>query len=86
MNAAAQPKSLGDRLAWRKPMSSRKEELVVKELQELRNLESQLQMKWRRLKRAGKGVRTSFVLSLRELQMRAQQLERLLDSSQQRVA
>jgi hypothetical protein len=67
-------------------MSSRKEELVVKELQELRSLETELHMKWRRLKRAGKGVQASFVSSLRELQTRTQQLELLLDSSQQRVA
>ena len=61
-------------------MSSRKEELVVKELQELRSLETELQMKWRRLKRAGKGVRASFVSSLRELQTRTQQLELLLEA------
>jgi hypothetical protein len=60
-------------------MSSRKEELVVKELQELMNLETQLQTKWRSLKRAGKGGRASFVASLRELQTRAQNLEQVLD-------
>jgi hypothetical protein len=64
-------------------MSSRKEELVVKELQELKSLEIELQTKWKRLKRAGKGVGASFVSSLRELQTRTQQLERLLDSPQQ---
>ena len=64
-------------------MSSHKEQLVVRELQELMSLESELQMKWKRLKRAGKGVRASFVSSLRELQLRTHELERLLDSSQQ---
>jgi hypothetical protein len=67
-------------------MSVYKEELVVKELQELMNLETQLQRKWKSLKRAGKGVRASFVASLRDLQMRAHQLEQVLDSPNQRVA
>ncbi len=62
-------------------MSSHNEEMVVKELQGLRSLETELQMKWKRLTRAGKGVRASFVSSLRELQVRTQQVERLLDSS-----
>lgn len=61
-------------------MSSHKEILVVRELQELMSLETELQMKWKKLKRAGKGVRASFVSSLLELQTRAHQLEQLLDS------
>jgi hypothetical protein len=69
-----------------KAMSSHKEELVVKELLELKNLEIQLQMKWKRLKRAGKGVRAAFVSSLGELETRAQQLEGLLDSPKPRAA
>lgn len=67
-------------------MSRHKEELVVKELQELKSLEDELQMKWKRLKGAGKGVGASFVSALRDLQIRAHELERLLDSGQQRVA
>jgi hypothetical protein len=67
-------------------MSSHKEELVVRELQELKILETQLQKKWKSLKGAGKGVRASFVASLRELQMRAHQLERVMDSPSQRPA
>jgi hypothetical protein len=63
-------------------MSNHREALVVKELQELRSLESELQMKWKRLKRAGTGMHASFVSSLRELQTRTHQLELLLDSSQ----
>ena len=66
-------------------MSNHKEELVVKELQELNRLETELQTKWKRLKRAGTGMRASFVSSLRELQTRTQQLEQLLDSSQQQA-
>jgi hypothetical protein len=66
-------------------MSSHKEELVVKQLQELKSLETELHTKWKRLKGAGTGMRASFVSSLRELQTRTQQLELLLDSSQQRV-
>jgi hypothetical protein len=61
-------------------MSNHKEALVVKELQELKNLETQLQTKWKSLKRAGKDVRLSFIASLEELQTRAQQLEQVLDS------
>jgi hypothetical protein len=61
-------------------MSNHKEALVVKELQELKNLETQLQTKWKSLKRAGKDVRVSFIASLQELQTRAQQLEQVLDS------
>jgi hypothetical protein len=67
-------------------MSSHKEELVVKELQELRSLETHLQTKWKRLKSAGKDARASFVQSLVELQTRTQQLERVLDSVGQRAA
>jgi hypothetical protein len=66
-------------------MSSHKEVLVVRELQELKNLETQLQTKWKSLRRAGKDVRASFVASLRELQVRAQQLEHVLDSPNQRA-
>lgn len=64
-------------------MSDRKEELVVKQLQELNRLETELQTKWKQLKRAGSGMRASFVASLIELQTRTHQLERLLDSSRQ---
>jgi hypothetical protein len=85
MNLQHDAGMFGSRLATATAMSSRKEELVVKELQELKSLEIELQTKWNRLKRAGKGVGASFVSSLRELQMRTQQLERLLDSSQQRM-
>jgi hypothetical protein len=67
-------------------MSSQKEEFVIKELQELRNLETQLQTKRKRLHHAGEGVRTSFVFSLRELQSRTQQLEQLLGSPKRRAA
>jgi hypothetical protein len=67
-------------------MSSHKELIVVRELQELMSLETELQMKWKRLKRAGKDVRASFVSSLLELQTRAQELEQLLDSPQQPAA
>jgi hypothetical protein len=63
-------------------MSNRKEELVVKELQELNRIESELQTKWKKLGRAGTRMRASFVSSLVELQTRTQQLERLLDSPQ----
>jgi hypothetical protein len=66
-------------------MSSHNEKLVVKELGELKSLESELQMKWKGLKLAGTGMRASFVSSLRELQTRTQELERLLDSSQQQA-
>lgn len=64
-------------------MSNRKEVFVVKELQELNRLESELQTKWKRLKRAGTGVRSSFLSSLLELQTRALELERMLDSNTQ---
>lgn len=64
-------------------MSSRKEILVVKELQELKSLETQLQTKWKSLKRAGKRARAAFVQSLAELQTRAHELERVLDSAGQ---
>jgi hypothetical protein len=67
-------------------MSSEKEEFVVKELQELRNLETQLQTKRKRLNHAGTGVRISFVSSLRELQARTLQLEQFLDSPRLRAA
>ncbi len=67
-------------------MSRHKEELVVRELRELKSLEEELQTKWNRLKRAGKGVHASFVSSLRDLQIRAHELERLLDSGQQPIA
>jgi hypothetical protein len=67
-------------------MSSHKEELVVKELLELKNLEIQLQMRWKGLKGEGKGVRAAFVSSLGELVARAQQLEGLLDSPTPRAA
>jgi hypothetical protein len=67
-------------------MSSHREDIVVRELQELKNLETQLQMKWKSLKRAGKDVRASFVASLLELQTRAQELEQALDSPTQRAA
>jgi len=60
-------------------MSNHKEVLVIKELQELKNLETRLQSKWNTLQRAGTDVRASFVASLRELQMRAANLERALD-------
>lgn len=76
----------GSRLAKGKAMSSLNEELVVKELQELRSLECELQAKWSGLKRAGNGVRASFVSSLGELQTRTQRLEQLLESCQQQVA
>jgi hypothetical protein len=76
----------GSRLAMGNDMSSQKEEFVVKELQELRNLETQLQMKRKRLHRAGEGVQVSFVSSLRELQSRTQQLEQLPDSPKRRAA
>jgi hypothetical protein len=66
-------------------MSNHKEVFIVQELRELNRLETELQMKWKRLKRAGAGMRASFVSSLRELQTRTQQLEQLLDSSQQRA-
>ena len=67
-------------------MSIHNEELVVKELQDLMSLETELQRKWKGLKRAGKGVRASFVTSLQELQIRAQQLEQMLDGSAERAA
>jgi hypothetical protein len=69
----------------RDAMSNRKEEFVVKELQELNRLETELQTRWKKLKRAGTGMRASFVSSLIELQTRTHQLERVLDSSQQRA-
>jgi hypothetical protein len=78
-------KCFGSQLAMQKAMSNHKEEFVVKELQELNRLESELQTKWKRLRRAGSGMRASFVSSLLELQTRTHQLERLLDSSQQRA-
>jgi hypothetical protein len=62
-------------------MSNYKEQMVFKELRELKSLETELQTKWQCLKRAGKDMRASFVLSLQDLQTRAQQLEQLLDSS-----
>jgi hypothetical protein len=60
-------------------MSNHKEAFVVRELQELNRLEVELQAKWKKLKRAGTGMRASFVSSLRELQTRTQQLEQVLD-------
>jgi hypothetical protein len=80
-----QPEMLWQPFCYSKAMSNHKEEFVVKELQELNRLETELQTKWKGLKRAGKGMRASFVSSLIELQTRTQQLERLLDSSQARV-
>jgi hypothetical protein len=59
-------------------MSNPKEAFVVKELQEIRSLETELQMKWTRMKRAGKGIRATFVSSLRELQTRTQRLEQIM--------
>jgi hypothetical protein len=67
-------------------MLSHTEKLVFEELKELKNLEIQLQMKWNCLTRAGKDVRSSFISSLYELEMRAQQLDRTLDSHKQRTA
>jgi hypothetical protein len=80
------PLKTGSRSASQGDMSNRNEELVVKELLELKSLETQLHKKWTRLKRAGKGVRVSFVSSLYELQTRAHQLDQLLDSPKQRAA
>jgi hypothetical protein len=67
-------------------MSIHKATIVVKELQELKSLETQLQMKWKSLKRAGKSARASFIESLVELQTRTHQLERVLESAEQRAA
>jgi hypothetical protein len=66
-------------------MSNHTEELVFKQLQDLKSLEIELQTKWKKLKRAGKHARTSFVSSVRELDTRAQLLEHLLDSPNQRA-
>jgi hypothetical protein len=83
--AAIPPEMLWQPTCPMKAMSNRKEEFVVKELQELNRLETELQTKWKLLKRAGTGMRASFVSSLIELQTRTHQVERLLDSSEQRA-
>ena len=67
-------------------MTKYQDEPVVKELMELKDLESQLQLKWKGLKRAGKGVQEAFLLSVFELQARASRLEQALDSATQRTA
>jgi hypothetical protein len=61
-----------------KGMSNTQEQLVVQQLSELKALELQLEARRRRLKYAGRDVRSSFVSKLGELQWRAQRLEQLL--------
>ncbi|MEP6962508.1 MAG: hypothetical protein ABI995_10525 [Acidobacteriota bacterium] len=51
----------------------------MKELEELRQLESDLASKWIRLKNAGEAARMSFVVSLGELEGRAERLEQLVN-------
>ncbi len=60
-------------------MSSHKEKLVFNELKELKNLETELHTKLKGLTHAGKEVPSWFVSSLCALEIRAQQLDRMLD-------
>ena len=60
-------------------MSNRRELVIVKELDELKELECRLQYRWKNLARAGEKVRGAFLSSLDELKTRTQRLERLLD-------
>jgi hypothetical protein len=62
-------------------MSHHEEDQVIRELLELRSIEEQLHSKWKRLGRSRKDVRASFISAMRELESRAEQLERVLDSS-----
>lgn len=55
-----------------------RELMIVKELEELFELETWLEKKWKVLRRAGRKVQTSFVSSLRQLKFRGLRLERLL--------
>jgi len=60
-------------------MSNRRELVIAKELDELKELESRLQHTWKSLARAGEKVQNSFLSSLDELKTRTLRLERLLD-------
>lgn len=51
---------------------------VLHELKELKQLEFRLVTLWNGLRRAGRNVQPSFVLSLGELEVRAMRLEKLL--------
>ena len=62
-------------------MFKHRELLVVRELQGLREMESQLQARWNRLKRTGGKVRSPFLVSLCELESRARKLEIFLEDS-----
>jgi len=62
-------------------MSKDREKLVVRELQGLREMESQLQADWNALRRAGGKVRASFLVSLYELESRARRVEIFLEDS-----
>jgi hypothetical protein len=53
---------------------------VIKELKQLKRIESRLQDQWDTLKDSGKKVHTSFLTSLADLETRASDLERLLDA------
>jgi hypothetical protein len=59
-------------------MSNHHEQIIVKELQEIRALESRLQRSWKTLGRAGEKVQRSFISSLDELKTRTRRLESLL--------
>jgi hypothetical protein len=60
-------------------MSNHHEQIIVKELEEIKALESRLQRSWKTLGRAGEKVQKSFISSLNELKTRTRRLESLLD-------
>ncbi len=62
-------------------MTERQENHILRELQQLRQVESKLQAKLETLSSAKAEARISFLASLDEWQMRAQVLDNLLDSS-----
>jgi hypothetical protein len=54
--------------------------IVLKELRQLKKIESRLQSQWDALADSGKKVQASFLYSLTELEARATELERMLDA------
>jgi hypothetical protein len=60
-------------------MSNHREQIIVRELEEIRALESRLQRSWKTLWRAGEKVQRSFISSLNELKTRTRRLENMLD-------
>ena len=62
-------------------MSNQREQRVLNEIEEIRNLEWYLRLKWTQLNGAGTDERSSFLSSVRELDRRTAQLEQLLSAA-----